>query len=313
MCKQNSYSKYQKRVIKFLNELLGTEIPFSYEKTQTNHLKVLINGVGKPLFTGSTPSDCKSLNNFIAEVKRELRSVTSEVVQLEESIQPTLPTVVKQSHDKLINSCVKSLRTRISVLKSQEKAKILKAGTVGGLKALRTDTIKHSIKAALQSRKQGCYLTPNELKKLEEVVKNHLDFMMPTTAYYATLLESRNVSELEVKQKKVSNHNPKNNTKVVNLKEPASELAQNDDVLINPAAVLGSQGNNSAKDLMSMKQNDRILVLQTLSKEQSDELINDIYQAVECNQEREIEATVEMIREKQLPLDVLIKRLQSAA
>jgi len=41
-------------------------------------------------------------------------------------------------------------------------------------------------------------------------------------------------------------------------------------------------------------------------------LINDIYQAVECNQEREIEDTVEMIREKPLPLDVLIKRLQSA-
>ena len=312
MCNQNSYSKYQKRVIKFLNELLGTETPFSYEKTQTNHLKVLINGVGKPLFTGSTPSDCKSLNNFMAEVKRELRSVTSEVVQLEESIQPTLPSVVKQSHDKLIKSCVKSLRTRISVLKSQEKAKILKAGTVGGLKTLRTGTIKHSIKAALQSRKQGCYLTPNELKKVEDVVKNHLDFMMPTTAYYATILESRNVSELEVKQEKVSNCNPKNNTKVVNLKESTSELALND-VLINPAAVLGSQGNNSAKDLMSMTQNDRISVLQTLSKEQSDELINDISQAVECNQEREIEATVEMIREKQLPLDVLIKRLQSAA
>lgn len=75
MCKSSGYSKYQKRVIKFLNDLLGADTPFSYERTQTNHLKVLIDGVPKPIFTGSTPSDCKSINNFMAEVKRELEQV----------------------------------------------------------------------------------------------------------------------------------------------------------------------------------------------------------------------------------------------
>lgn len=76
MCKQTNYSKYQKRVIKFLNDLLGTDRPFTYERAKNNHLKVLIDGVPKPIFTGSTPSDCKSINNFMAEVKRELKART---------------------------------------------------------------------------------------------------------------------------------------------------------------------------------------------------------------------------------------------
>lgn len=78
MCKQTNYSKYQKRVIKFLNDLLGTDRPFTYERAKNNHLKVLIDGIPKPIFTGSTPSDCKSINNFMAEVKRELKASNNE-------------------------------------------------------------------------------------------------------------------------------------------------------------------------------------------------------------------------------------------
>ena len=44
MCKQVTYTKYQKRVIKFLYDFLGNDYPFDYEKAQNNHLKVLIEG-----------------------------------------------------------------------------------------------------------------------------------------------------------------------------------------------------------------------------------------------------------------------------
>ncbi|WP_217534722.1 hypothetical protein [Vibrio metschnikovii] len=52
MPKQVSYTQYQKRVIRFLSEYLGAQTPFTYQRTQTNHLKVLIDGVAKPLYTG---------------------------------------------------------------------------------------------------------------------------------------------------------------------------------------------------------------------------------------------------------------------
>ncbi|EKO3671511.1 hypothetical protein M3923_000116 [Vibrio metschnikovii] len=43
MPKQVSYTQYQKRVIRFLSEYLGAQTPFTYQRTQTNHLKVLID------------------------------------------------------------------------------------------------------------------------------------------------------------------------------------------------------------------------------------------------------------------------------
>ncbi|MEZ8382900.1 hypothetical protein AB6C98_04195 [Vibrio splendidus] len=160
MCKQSSYSKYQKRVIKFLNDQLGTDTPFTYERTQTNHLKVLINDVPKPIFTGSTPSDCKSINNFMAEVKREIRA--SKVEEGDCKPTPQLTNPIKVSDDKLIQGCIKSLRTRLPVLKSQEETRVLETHELDDINSNRLDAVKHSISFALQARKDGVYIKRNE-------------------------------------------------------------------------------------------------------------------------------------------------------
>lgn len=190
MCKLSSYSKYQKRVIKFLNDLLGTDTPFSYERTQTNHLKVLIDGVPKPIFTGSTPSDCKSINNFMAEVKRELRSSKAE--QGDSQPTPKLVNPTKASNDKLIQGCVKSLRTRLPILKSQEESRVLDAQKLDDINTKRLEAVKHSISFALQARKDGVYIKRNEMKGIEQAILKHLNFMLPTMAYYSELLASQN-------------------------------------------------------------------------------------------------------------------------
>ncbi|OED77721.1 hypothetical protein, partial [Vibrio crassostreae] len=190
MCKQSSYSKYQKRVIKFLNDQLGTATPFSYERTQTNHLKVLIDGVPKPIFTGSTPSDCKSINNFMAEVKREIIASKAEVDDSKPT--PELPNPVKASNDKLIQGCIKSLRTRLPVLKSQEESRVLETQELDDITPNRLDAVKHSISFALQARKDGVYIKRNEMKELEQAILKHLNFMLPTMAYYSELLVNKN-------------------------------------------------------------------------------------------------------------------------
>ncbi|EHH1180615.1 hypothetical protein M5225_000275 [Vibrio vulnificus] len=312
MCNQNSYSKYQKRVIKFLNELLGTETPFSYERTKTNHLKVLIDGVNKPLFTGSTPSDCKSLNNFMAEVKREIRAASSIHVQLNESIRPALPYAEKQSHDKLVKHCVKSLRSRLSSLKSQEEAKIIKSGNVDVLKTIRNEIVKHSVTTALRSRKQGCYLRPNELKKIEASVKSHLDFMLPSAAFYSDILNCAGSTEV-LRQEMANTRILPEKGNIVTMNEPVAKTKQPGIKANRSSLSIDSNKSNSAQDLMSMTQNDRISVLQTLTKEQCRSLLDDLNQALLLKQEREIEEVVEMVREKQLPLDALMERLKTAA
>ena len=188
MSKQTNYSKYQKRVIKFLNDLLGTDTPFTYERAKNNHLKVLIEGIPKPIYTGSTPSDCKSINNFMAEVKRELKARKNQTEEMPQQENLILTRSLEQANDKLIQNCVKSLRIRISALKKQEEASILDNQCINGINLKRIEIVKQSVSLALQARKQGSYLKTKDLKMIEGLVHNHLNFMLPSMAYYAELL-----------------------------------------------------------------------------------------------------------------------------
>ncbi|ELI6447098.1 TPA: hypothetical protein ACX6Q2_000715 [Photobacterium damselae] len=290
MCKQINYSKYQKRVIKFLSDFLGADTPFTYERTQTNHLKVLIDGVPKPLFTGSTPSDCKSINNFMAEVKREVKA-SKETLDLEQDtsiVKISLPTPFKQSQDKLIQSCVKSLRTRLDVMKLQEEQKVLEDKSVDAVTVFRDKTIKHALSFALQSRRQGGYIKPKEMKSLEAKITMHLNFMMPTLAHYSELLDSKT----------------KYQEKFVAPIKKALNVTAN--------CNLSLEKQSSALELMSMSSNNRVSLLRSLSKSQSLQLIDDINQAIAQNREEDIKAVIAMIKEKDLPLEAIISRIEAA-
>ncbi|CAM4440512.1 hypothetical protein [Vibrio agarivorans] len=316
MCKLSSYSKYQKRVIKFLNDHLGTETPFSYERTQTNHLKVLIEGVPKPIFTGSTPSDSKTINNFMAEVKREIRA---SKVEMPESVQKPKPRLPFQlSNDKLIQGCVKSLRTRVEILKSQEESLVLETQSVDSINPARIDTVQHSVALALQSRKQGAYLKRKELKEIEDNVMRHLIFMLPTAAYYAELLESKakyqqkTVTPLPVETvmtgEDIEEFRATNIVKLNDDKTLVNDHKPKLDSISNSNAV----SSDSASELMAMSSSNRVALLRNLSKAQALTLIDDINQALALNREEDIEAVVGLIRDKELPLEAIISRLEAA-
>ncbi|TKF15645.1 hypothetical protein FCV43_18605 [Vibrio genomosp. F6] len=317
MCKQSSYSKYQKRVIKFLNDLLGTETPFSYERTQTNHLKVLIDGVPKPIFTGSTPSDCKSINNFMAEVKREIRASKQESSEPEQKVKPRLP--FQLSNNKLIQGCVKSLRTRVETLTSQEEGLVLEHKNVEGINPARVETVKHTVALALQTRKSGVYLKRKEMKEIEDTVMRHLNFMLPTAAYYAELLDSKNKyqpkSIVPLPVETVMNGEDIEEFRSTNVVK-IDEKAQPYDTSLNNTPETMSMRTQSSKDsageLMAISTNNRVSLLRNLSKAQALNLIDDINQALSLNREQDIEAVVNLIRDKNLPLEAIISRLEAA-
>ncbi|BBL88940.1 hypothetical protein VroAM7_15930 [Vibrio rotiferianus] len=318
MCKLSSYSKYQKRVIKFLNDLLGTETPFSYERTQTNHLKVLIDGVPKPIFTGSTPSDCKSINNFMAEVKRELRASKQEPEQTEQKEKPRLP--FQLSNDKLIQGCVKSLRTRIETLKSQEEALVLEHKNVEGINKARMDTVKHAVSFALQSRKSGAYLKRKEMKEIEDTVMRHLNFMLPTAACYAELLDSKNKYQPKsggsLHVETVRNSDKAEESRSSNVVK-IDENVQVTDTSTDKKQTETNDGQkqsrqDSASELMAMSADNRVSLLRNLPKAQALSLIDDINQALALNREQDIEAVVNLMRDKDLPLEAIISRLEAA-
>lgn len=318
MCKQSSYSKYQKRVIKFLNDQLGTATPFSYERTQTNHLKVLIDGVPKPIFTGSTPSDCKSINNFMAEVKREIRASKAEVDDSKPT--PQLPNPVKASNDKLIQGCIKSLRTRLPVLKSQEESRVFETQELDDITPNRLDAVKHSISFALQARKGGVYIKRNEMKGIEQAILKHLNFMLPTMAYYSEFLvnkyHQKNLEPLPAET--VMNESDVREfraTTVVNI-DSASRDVPNTESLVTSKVRTNSrtvkQTKDSASELMAMSTDNRVSLLRKLTKGQALTLIDDLNHALALNREQDIEAVIDLIRDKDLPLEAIISRLEAA-
>ncbi|MGF1736504.1 hypothetical protein [Photobacterium satsumensis] len=309
MCKQTSYSKYQKRAIKFLADLLGTETPFTYERTQSNHLKILIDGVERPIYTGSTPSDCKSINNFMAEVKRELRASKEESIEAEQPEKPILPNMVKFSQDKLIGGCVKSLRARLEVMKSQEEEKVLETKELGVTSTFRTGVIKHAISLALQARKQGSYIKPKEMKEIEESIGKHLNFMMPTMAYYSELLDSK----LKYQQDEAEPCAQSNDSELVEQEKVVSITnGSTEKITAKQHTAKSSHTTDSAGELMAMSANNRVSLLRNLTKAQALMLIDDINQAMAQNREQDIEAVVAMIRDKELPLEAIISRMEAA-
>ena len=320
MCKQSSYSKYQKRVIKFLNDQLGTDTPFTYERTQTNHLKVLIDGVPKPIFTGSTPSDCKSINNFMAEVKREIRASKVEEGDCKPTLQ--LPTPIKVSNDKLIQGCIKSLRTRLPVLKSQEETHVLETHEFDDINSNRLEAVKHSISFALQARKDGVYIKRNEMKELEQAILKHLNFMLPTMAYYSELLVNKNKysqksleplpAETVMNESDVQEFRA---TTVVSIDSPSREVPNTESLVTSKVRTNSrtvKQTKDSASELMTMSTDNRVSLLRNLTKAQALTLIDDLNYALVLNREQDIEAVVELIRDKDLPLEAIISRLEAA-
>ncbi|MUK39237.1 hypothetical protein GNP82_16935 [Aliivibrio fischeri] len=315
MCKQASYTKYQKRIIKFLNDLLGSEIPFKYERTQSNHLKVLIDGVPKPIYTGSTPSDCKSLNNFMADVKRELKA--SKVV-LQSPLKSKDPVAIRQQKDslsKLMQSCIKSCRTRIDVLKQREVEAVIANKSVDVIATLRDEVIKHSLSHALQGRKAIGYIKPREMRELEGMLSKHLAFMLPTLAFYSELISAKN----KIKPVVMEEGKPERKLDLVavslqkknDFARTSNSSASNDSKAIEPVALLNTQ-QSSAQELMSLSKANRVSLLRGVTKAQALELIEDIQQAMAMNREQDIDAVISMIQEKDLPLEMIISRMEAA-
>ena len=175
MCKQVTYTKYQKRVIKFLYDFLGNDYPFDYEKAQNNHLKVLIEGVPKPMYTSSTPSDMKSLVNFKSDIKREIKRLQTEALEkirmnrlssLIRSIKKT--TSLKEAYKRLIMTSIKNIRSKIDIFKSREEEFLLEHRCLDGLKQFRLDNVRHVISQVIQQRKSGTYLKHGVRKKVSK-------------------------------------------------------------------------------------------------------------------------------------------------
>ena len=322
MCKQATFSKYQKSVIKFLNELLGTQIPFTYEKTQNNHLKVLIEGLDKPLYTSSTPSDTKSLDNFMSHVKRELKAIevlTSNLANTSIKATPQSPSIksmFQPNFEKLIQTCIKSLRTRVDSIKQQEQDKVLETNDIDFIKDERLKIVKASISHTLQNQRQANYIKPKAMKEIESSILRHLNFMLPTMAFYSDLLvENTTIEQAESDISIISKSINKPVRELSKGQQALPEIKQ-EQVIPTTKAQIAHDGQSKKltglTQLLQLSTQNRVNAFRTMTSDQAHELISNIEQAMTLNREQDIEAVVAMIRQKSIPLEAIITRLEVA-
>lgn len=251
----------------------------------------------------------------MAEVKRELKaSNTENSSEVSLSVKSTVTNLIRLSNDKLIQNCVKSLRTRMTALKDQEKEAVLNNQCINGINLKRIEVVKQSVLLALQARKQGTYLKAKELKTIEGVVHNHLNFMLPSMAYYAELLDSKSKDKnLQLIETKSLNNNDiklEDKTQTAQIKAENKMAKQTKQPVSNKK--MNTKNSNSATELMAMSANNRVSLLRNLTKAQALMLIDDINQAMAENREEDIEAVINLIRDKDLPLEAIISRMEAA-
>ena len=332
------YSKYQKEIIKELTKTLGL-IPFTYQKAKNNHLKVLIDGVKKPLYTASTPSDCNSQHNFMSMVRQEVRAIDKGISQgptMQENNKIDLQMNKKLNTEKMLKAILKSLRHISTSIEKREEKLVIEAGTIKPISEHRKVLITDSIQRAKRDNSGLGYLTNKEMNALEKELKIHIDFMLPNVAYYALKLSklgkvtTPNQNDAVIAKDEVitfaSTHKitetscrKMNNESIdvgtmdgTNTKDSTNTVSE---INIASSAKSSAQSaviNHQSADIhavTSLTDSARIAVLQQLTNSEAAQLIADITQAVELNRQADMQHVLSFMQEKGISLDDIAAQL----
>lgn len=327
------YSKYQKEIIKELTKTLGL-IPFTYQKAKNNHLKVLIDGVKKPLYTGCTPSDCNSQHNFMSVVRQEIRAIGQDLSQeviIQKPNKLDLQMHKKLNTEKMLKTILKSLRHIATAIKNREEKLVIEAGTIKPISEHRKALITDSIQRAKRDNSVLGYLTNKEMNALEKELKIHIDFMLPSVADYTQTLG-------ELGKAKIPTQNEIDTSmttaEVVSIDSSSEMKETNGNQVDNESINIGTVNNvntvseislASSADLTpvidpqfvdihavtSLTDSARIAVLQQLTNSEAAQLIADITQAVELNRQADMQHVLSFMQEKGISLDDIKAQLSA--
>lgn len=344
MQKLNSFSKYQKDIIKKITKELGPNIPFKYEKTNSNHLKVLIEGLEKPRYTACTPSDIKSGDNFMADLrcalkaahlKRQPRTVISKRIN---TVQLKVQYI-----ENLTASCIKTVRTNIKQYIEKEKTVVINENSISNLKSLRKSLATKIFTQNQKMTRQHQYITGADSKIIKNEVIKHLNYMLPNTADYALILKP--VESINSLSKAVSTANGGTNFSGITLSnfEAANEGINNlnrateivTSIVINDTKrktenkklnqvqdtkknsqkeisrdirtdkQMSIPNRNPAEELAAMPQQQAIKNLRRLSLNEAEDMLANIKIAMEDNKQQDLHEVVEMMECKGITLAML--------
>lgn len=334
MIKNNSYSKYQRSIIKAISKELGPNIPFKYEKANNNHLRVCIDGLDKPLFTSSTPSDCKAGENFMSDVRCKLRAAQIEYQEKQSTPKYNAAKRLNtaqlkaQQYDQLLCACVKVIRTSIEQYSNKEKEKVLAEKSVNNLKNHRKNLASKIFEQTKKSNKNSGYLTGKDSRNMTTEILKHLTFMLPNSADYAHSLKPQNklaqainvasgslttlsteaanegIADLKQKTETISNLvlSINNEPSKLNEKQPNIKPNEHSRVEVNPA-----------EELASMSKHQAVKSLRRLSRNESETILEYIKLAIELNHQQDLREVSEVMVSKGISLEMMNEYLSCAA
>lgn len=214
-----SFTPYQKRIIKAVTDLIGSRA-FSARKAQNNHLELKIEGIEKPLYTGATPSDCKAFENFMSQLRGMLRA-SEESVSIEQACHQAVCTTETEHcpFEKIVKGMVKNYRNTLEAMIQKETDWILAEGSVEGLAKSREQRVKDDFNRILASKKSIEYVKAAQIRCVTEELLHHLNFMLPSTAYYADLLQAQ-TAELDTPQPAAVPSNEATHTEIESETQP---------------------------------------------------------------------------------------------
>ena len=330
------FSKYQKEIIKELTKALGL-IPFSYQKAKNNHLKVLIEGVKKPLYTGCTPSDCNSQHNFMSMVRQEIRLIDKDVSPepvLQKNNKLDVQAHKKHNTEKMLKAILKSLRHIAESIKKREEKLVVEAGSIEPVSAHRKLLISDSIQRAKRDNGILGYFTNKEMKALEKELKLHIDFMLPSVADYTQTLSdlgkattpTQNEIDTSMTVDDVASNDLSSETKETNCNQVDDESMNMSTVNnVNTVSEISLSSSATSPKLTpvidpqpvdihavtSLTDSARIAVLQQLTNNEAAQLIADITQAVELNRQADMQHVLSFMQEKGISLDDIKAQLSA--
>ena len=342
MQKINSYSKYQKEIIKKIGKELGANTPFKYEKTSSNHLKVFIEGLDKPRYTACTPSDRKSGDNFMADLRCALKAAcVKRQPKVAASKQMNIIRVKAQYIDNLTAACIKVVRTNIQQYAEKEELWVVKENSLINLKSQRKHLVARIFEQTQKAHRNQQYITGSDSRIIKDEILKHLSYMLPNTADYRDTLKPKKVLNELSKAVSVATGSialasvEAANEKVNNLKQATSIIS--DFVIADTGKALGKQSikeehgskegtkkieaevlsrspnKNPAEQLAAMNKSQAIQNLRRLSRNENEAMLEYIQIAMAENHQQDLQEVLNMMTSKGITLNMLSNYSENAA
>jgi hypothetical protein len=331
MEKVSSYSKYQRDIIKRIGKELGTSIAFSYGKCSNNHLKIYVDGLDKPFYTSSTPSDRKAGDNFMGDLRCALKAAQlkrQSVIVVTKHINNV--QLKAQYIESLKDACIKTVRTSINQYAEKEELLVIKENSINSLKPRRKKLASKIFEHTKKTNKNMHYITGKDSQSIKDEIIKHLNYMLPNTAEYVHSLKPVDTENKLSKAVNIASGSPhilsidaanEGIAQLTNKNKMITDLVMNDPnsgVIENskkPVAVEAPRGitdkpnKNPAEVLAAMNKGQAVQNLRRLSRNEGETMLANIALAMDLNHQQDLHEVSELMEAKGIDLGMMAEYL----